>query len=119
MKIFNQKVTVKQLLTTAWITFSIPFVIWVLWAMGLNAVFVRGVNQGAQQGIQRGVQKGYATAVEEIVAQANNENCAPFPVNIGETVVNLVNLSCLQQATTPQQPELPIIEDLPVEEATE
>jgi len=40
--------------------------------------------------------QGYQIAVQEIVAQAENEECYPFEIFLGEKKVSLINVNCLQ-----------------------
>ena len=39
--------------------------------------------------------QGYYTAIHETIIQAENEDCQPFRVFLGENSVNLINTVCL------------------------
>jgi hypothetical protein len=40
--------------------------------------------------------QGYQIAVQELVKQAENEECYPFEIFTGEKRINLINIDCLQ-----------------------
>ena len=39
---------------------------------------------------------GYEIAVEEMISEAKNKECAPFPIFIEDEVVHLINIECLE-----------------------
>lgn len=45
-------------------------------------------------------QRGLADAVTQVLKQS--QKCEPFPVNIGDQGVQLINLKCVQQASVPE-----------------
>lgn len=40
--------------------------------------------------------QGYEQAINEMVTEAQNENCEPIPVFYKENEVHLINIDCLQ-----------------------
>lgn len=40
--------------------------------------------------------QGYEYAITAVVRQAENEDCAYFPVFVGDKKINLINVECLQ-----------------------
>lgn len=115
----------KHILVLAWLIFSIPFIIWVLWSMMLKTAFEMGVKNGevnaVKQEMTEAYEKGRLDAVTAIMSEANNESCAAFPINIGKNVTQLVNLACLQGAIGQQEvaPQVPAIEEFIPEPITE
>ncbi len=104
MKLSKTKTSTLSVLNLIWLIISIPLVLWFLWSMGINKAF----NIGQQKGFLR----GRVMAYDEIIQAANNERCAPFPVDYdsptGEKLsLTLVNIACLQKATAAQQPPTP------------
>ncbi len=40
--------------------------------------------------------QGYEIAVMEVIRQAENEDCEPFGIYVGEKTLNLIDVACLQ-----------------------
>ncbi len=100
MKLSNSKTSALSVLNIIWLIISIPLVLWFLWTMGLTKAY----NLGQQKGFLR----GRIMAYDEVIKAANNEKCAPFPVDYdspsGEKLsLTLVNIACLQKATASQK----------------
>ncbi|MCF7845793.1 MAG: hypothetical protein K9L85_01010 [Candidatus Peribacteraceae bacterium] len=72
-----------QILLAAWIIFSVIFVGNSIW----QNFQVSQVNQAAQA--------GYQQAVVDLLQQASS--CQPFPVNVGDTSIQLQALNCTPQ----------------------
>ncbi len=51
---------------------------------------------------QRAYQSGLTDAVTEVLKQS--QECEPFPVNIGDQGVQLINIACVQQLDAPAVP---------------
>jgi len=92
-------------------------IIIVLLAVMLFLVFVyigRDVYWGMKQNLMF---QGYAVAIEEMIEQAKNEDCDPFPIFLEEKEVHLINIDCLQQEEPmPEEGMMPGGEMMPPEE---
>ncbi len=69
-------------LLVAWFILSASYISWGLSKNMSDAIFVRG----------------YIAAISDIMDQAENEQCAPFPVFLEERVAELINVTCLEFA---------------------
>ncbi len=73
-----------QIILAAWLIFSIVFVGNSLW---------QGYKQNQlQQAVTAAYQQAQADMVGQLIEEANK--CVPFPVNLGETSIELQKLGC-------------------------
>ena len=79
-----------NVLNLIWLLLSIPFVLYALYQFGLSASYNAGMQAGGQQGIVK--------AYTDVFQVANNKECAPFPITLGQNKVDLINVACLTQA---------------------
>ncbi len=80
MRIDKRKILTGVLL--AWFVLSASYISWGISKNVSDAIFVRG----------------YTAAVYDIMNQAENEQCIPFPIFLDERVAELINIECLEFA---------------------
>ena len=72
---------------------SILTVVLVIWFI-LSASYISwGISRSMSDAI---FLNGYASAISDIMVQAENEQCFPFPVFLEDRVVELINVGCLE-----------------------
>ena len=80
---------------------KIALIVWLVFATlyVVYGEYNRLNNFVAKQAYNRGL----TDAVGEVLKQS--QKCEPFPVNIGDQGVELINLKCVQQAPAPEAGE--------------
>ena len=90
MKLNKIKIIIGVLLV--WFIVSIFFLVWFFSAQTKENIFLQG----------------YVAAINDLIIQAENEQCLPFPIFIEDRRVELINIQCLQQVMLEQEiPETP------------
>ena len=70
-------------------------ILYTLYQFGLSASYNAGVQAGGQQGIVK--------AYTDVFQVANNKECLPFPINLGENKIDLINLACVQKPAATEE----------------
>ena len=84
-----------QTANVAWILFSVPFVLFVLWQSLEQNVYQRGVQNGSQRASD--------VIYSNIIDKAANTDCKSIYVEHAGRRVDLVNVQCLRVAQGAQQ----------------
>jgi hypothetical protein len=83
------KPSVKRIVLAVWVVFSILYVAYNEWNRFNLFVMQRSYNQGVTD------------AASQVIDQA--KVCKVFPINVGDSKANLINVDCLKQAQAQAQ----------------
>lgn len=97
----SASVSLKKYALPAYIVISALIIIYVVYSIIVGGIYNVGLNNGAQQ--------GYQAAVSQLIEQASKQDCQPVAINLGDTKVEVINVACLQGASsdTPAQEPAP------------
>lgn len=87
----------KTTLLTLWAVFSFVYISYNIY------------NNFRTQVLQNAYMTGKSDTVNALIEQASNKECKPFNVYAGEKKVDLINVSCLQQAPKESSTQAPAV----------
>ncbi len=84
--------------------FSKLQIVLVVWAIFAALYIAYDVYLGIRFGLMaQSYQSGQSDTVAKLITEVTKE-CKPVPVNLGENKVDIINVACLQSASTPITP---------------
>lgn len=86
----------KKTVLPAYIILSLLFIGYTGYMYFKTVVYKSWVMAGQNVWVSAGQEQGYKAAVQDLIKQVS-EKCEPVAINLGETQVDVINVSCLQQ----------------------
>ena len=100
-KTTGENIEWKKFIVTAYIVFSVLFIIYTIYGSLQAVVYQSWINAGRQEGLTAWQQQWYSAAVGEIISNLDGK-CETLALTNDISKIDIVNVACVQQqANTP------------------